>query len=82
MGDDLKMRHTSNAEGIGVQLRPARLTDAVFFVWLHSQDHVQGRELARLTQSFAAAGGVCQETNQSIGETQPRTLAQTASHIA
>jgi RimJ/RimL family protein N-acetyltransferase len=37
------MRHTINAEGFGVRLRPVQLTDAAFIVWLRNQDYVKGR---------------------------------------
>jgi RimJ/RimL family protein N-acetyltransferase len=37
------MRHTLQAEGFGVRLRPVRIEDAPFIVWLRGLDHVKGR---------------------------------------
>lgn len=37
------MRHTLQAEGFGVRLRPVRLEDATFIVWLRNLEHVRGR---------------------------------------
>ena len=37
------MRHTLQAEGFGVRLRPVRLEDAPFIVWLRNLEHVKGR---------------------------------------
>jgi RimJ/RimL family protein N-acetyltransferase len=37
------MEHTLHAEGLGVRLRPVRLADAAFIVWLRNLDHVKGR---------------------------------------
>jgi RimJ/RimL family protein N-acetyltransferase len=37
------MRHNLHAEGFGVRLRPVRLEDAGFIVWLRNLDHVKGR---------------------------------------
>lgn len=37
------MRHTLSAEGFGVRLRPVRMEDAPFIVWLRGLDHVKGR---------------------------------------
>jgi RimJ/RimL family protein N-acetyltransferase len=37
------MRHNLHAEGFGVRLRPVRLEDAGFIVWLRNLDHVRGR---------------------------------------
>ena len=37
------MRHSLHAEGFGVRLRPVRMEDAAFIVWLRSLDHVKGR---------------------------------------
>ena len=37
------MRHTIQAEGFGVRLRPVRMVDAAFIVWLRNQDYVKGR---------------------------------------
>jgi RimJ/RimL family protein N-acetyltransferase len=39
----LTMRHTIQSEGFGVRLRPVRMEDASFIVWLRSQDHARGR---------------------------------------
>jgi RimJ/RimL family protein N-acetyltransferase len=37
------MRHTLEAEGFNVRLRPARMEDAAFIVWLRNLEHVRGR---------------------------------------
>lgn len=37
------MQHTIQAEGFGVRLRPVRMEDAPFIVWLRGLDHVKGR---------------------------------------
>jgi RimJ/RimL family protein N-acetyltransferase len=37
------MQHTLHAEGFGVRLRPVRMDDAPFIVWLRNLDHVKGR---------------------------------------
>jgi RimJ/RimL family protein N-acetyltransferase len=37
------MRHSFVAEGFGVRLRPVRLEDAAFIVWLRNLDHVKGK---------------------------------------
>jgi len=37
------MQHTVTAEGFGVRLRPVRMDDAPFIVWLRNLDHVKGR---------------------------------------
>ena len=37
------MRHTLQAEGFGVRLRPVRIEDAAFIVWLRNLEHVKGR---------------------------------------
>ena len=37
------MQHTITAEGFGVRLRPVRMDDAPFIVWLRNMDHVKGR---------------------------------------
>ena len=37
------MRHTLQAEGFGVRLRPVRMEDAAFIVWLRNLEHVKGR---------------------------------------
>ena len=37
------MRHTLQAEGFGVRLRPVRMEDAPFIVWLRNLEHVKGR---------------------------------------
>ncbi|HTL59874.1 MAG TPA: GNAT family protein [Candidatus Limnocylindrales bacterium] len=36
------MRHSLHAEGFGVRLRPVRLEDAPFIVWLRNLEHVKG----------------------------------------
>jgi RimJ/RimL family protein N-acetyltransferase len=37
------MQHNIEAEGFGVRLRPVRLDDAAFIVWLRNLDHARGR---------------------------------------
>jgi RimJ/RimL family protein N-acetyltransferase len=37
------MRHSLQAEGFGIRLRPVRMEDAAFIVWLRNLDHVRGR---------------------------------------
>jgi RimJ/RimL family protein N-acetyltransferase len=37
------MRHSLQAEGFGVRLRPVRMEDAAFIVWLRNLQHVRGR---------------------------------------
>ena len=37
------MQHTLQAEGFGVRLRPVRMEDAAFIVWLRNLEHVRGR---------------------------------------
>lgn len=37
------MQHTLHAEGFGVRLRPVRLEDAAFIVWLRNLQHAKGR---------------------------------------
>jgi RimJ/RimL family protein N-acetyltransferase len=37
------MRHSLTTEGFGVRLRPVRLEDAAFIVWLRNLDHVKGK---------------------------------------
>lgn len=37
------MRHTLSSEGFGVRLRPVRLEDARFIVWIRSLEHARGR---------------------------------------
>jgi RimJ/RimL family protein N-acetyltransferase len=37
------MEHTLRNEGFGVRLRPVRMEDAAFIVWLRNQEHVKGR---------------------------------------
>ena len=37
------MRHTLTSEGYGVRLRPVKIQDAPFIVWLRGLDHVKGR---------------------------------------
>lgn len=37
------MRHTLQAEGFNVRLRPVRMEDAAFIVWLRNLEHVRGR---------------------------------------
>src|SRR5581483_11160945 len=37
------MEHTLTTEGFGVRLRPVRLEDAAFIVWLRSLEHTKGR---------------------------------------
>ncbi|MBE2212919.1 MAG: GNAT family N-acetyltransferase [Opitutaceae bacterium] len=37
------MHHTISAEGFGIRLRPVRMEDAPFIVWLRNLNHVKGR---------------------------------------
>jgi RimJ/RimL family protein N-acetyltransferase len=37
------MQHSLQAEGFGIRLRPVRMEDASFIVWLRNLDHVRGR---------------------------------------
>jgi RimJ/RimL family protein N-acetyltransferase len=37
------VQHTIHAEGFGVRLRPVRMDDAAFIVWLRNLDHAKGR---------------------------------------
>lgn len=37
------MRHSLTAEGYGLRLRPVRIGDAAFIVWLRNLDYVKGR---------------------------------------
>ncbi len=37
-----RMRHTLNAEGHGIRIRPVCMTDAPFIVWLRNLDHAKG----------------------------------------
>lgn len=37
------MRHSLEVEGFGVRLRPVRMDDAAFIVWLRNLDHVMGK---------------------------------------
>jgi len=37
------MKHSLVSEGFGVRVRPVRLEDAEFIVWLRNQDYVKGR---------------------------------------
>ena len=37
------MQHALQTEGFGVRLRPVRMTDAAFIVWLRNSDHVKGK---------------------------------------
>jgi len=37
------MEHTLRAEGFGVRLRPVRMDDAAFIVWLRNLEHAKGR---------------------------------------
>lgn len=37
------MRHTHQTEGFGLRLRPVRLEDAAFIVWLRNLEHAKGR---------------------------------------
>ena len=36
------MRHSLQTEGFNLRLRPVRMTDAAFIVWLRNQDYVKG----------------------------------------
>src|SRR5262245_50058972 len=37
------MQHSVQAEGFGVRLRPVRLDDAAFIVWVRNLDHAKGK---------------------------------------
>jgi RimJ/RimL family protein N-acetyltransferase len=37
------MRHSLQAEGFGIRLRPVRMEDAAFIVWLRNLEHVRGK---------------------------------------
>ena len=37
------MQHTLTVEGFGVRLRPVRMEDAAFIVWLRNLEHARGR---------------------------------------
>jgi RimJ/RimL family protein N-acetyltransferase len=37
------MQHSLQAEGYGIRLRPVRMEDAAFIVWLRNLDHVRGK---------------------------------------
>ena len=37
------MEHSFQAEGYGIRLRPVRMDDAAFIVWLRNLDHVKGK---------------------------------------
>jgi len=37
------MQHNLQVEGFGVRLRPVRMLDAAFIVWLRNRDYVRGR---------------------------------------
>src|SRR5437660_9557969 len=37
------MQHSVQTEGFGIRLRPVRMDDAAFIVWLRNLDHVKGR---------------------------------------
>lgn len=37
------MNHSVTVEGFGVRLRPVRMDDAAFIVWIRNLDHVKGR---------------------------------------
>lgn len=37
------MRHALQSEDFGIRLRPVRMEDAAFIVWLRNLDHVKGR---------------------------------------
>src|SRR5438309_5490278 len=37
------MEHSFQAEGFGVRLRPVRMEDAAFIVWLRNLEHAKGR---------------------------------------
>jgi RimJ/RimL family protein N-acetyltransferase len=40
---DLSMQHTIQSEDFAIRLRPVRLDDAAFIVWLRGQEHVKGK---------------------------------------
>jgi RimJ/RimL family protein N-acetyltransferase len=37
------MHHALNEEGFGIRIRPVRMDDAAFIVWLRHQEHARGR---------------------------------------
>lgn len=37
------MHHVLSNEGYGVRIRPVRMSDAAFIVWLRNQDHAKGK---------------------------------------
>jgi RimJ/RimL family protein N-acetyltransferase len=37
------MHHTLNKEGFGIRIRPVRMDDAAFIVWLRNLDHAKGK---------------------------------------
>jgi RimJ/RimL family protein N-acetyltransferase len=37
------MRHTLQTEGFGIRIRPVRMDDAAFIVWLRNLDHARGK---------------------------------------
>ena len=37
------MEHSFETEGFGIRLRPVRMDDAAFIVWLRNLDHVKGK---------------------------------------
>lgn len=37
------MQHTVQAEGFGIRLRPVRMEDSAFIVWLRNLEHARGR---------------------------------------
>jgi len=37
------MNHTVQAEGFGIRLRPVKMEDSAFIVWLRNLEHARGR---------------------------------------
>src|ERR1700679_3747895 len=37
------MRHDIQSEGFGMRVRPVRMEDAAFIIWLRNLEHVRGR---------------------------------------
>lgn len=50
------MQHQVEAEGFGVRLRPVRLEDAAFIVWLRNLEHAKGRIGDSATDEAAQQG--------------------------
>jgi len=51
------MQHTMHLEGFGVRLRPVRMEDAAFIVWLRNLEHVKGKVGDSATDEGAQRAG-------------------------